>query len=95
MRPPIEGLPKDRPRCPFCDGLLRPVVQELRADGQDRFAVNADSSKPITRRIFQRWDGYAIERGNAFDLFCRLRCARDFANAAFRAGYRITRKEGK
>ena len=35
------------------------------------------------------WDG---TYGTPYDPFCTLRCAQDFARAAYRAGYRITKK---
>lgn len=83
LRPPIVGMPEDRPRCPFCNRPLQPDVRTERADHGDRYAVK--------RRVWEGWAGYAIERGNAFDKFCTLKCARDFASAAWRAGYRIKR----
>ena len=97
-RPPITGMPAERPTCPFCGRPLRPDVREIRSDGLDRFAprTNVQSwNLPIIRREFTGWRGYGIEKGNAFDKFCTLGCARDFANAAFRAGYRITRTKEK
>jgi hypothetical protein len=83
--PPIDGMPADRPTCPFCAKRLRPNVNTTHKGGS--------ITGPIERRTFVSWNGYPIEGGNAFDKFCTLTCARAFANAAYRAGYRITRKE--
>jgi len=88
-RPPIEDMPPERPRCPFCGSGLRPVVQGLTAAGNHAYGRLA------TRRAFVRWDGYAISAANHFDKFCTLACARAFANAAYLAGYRIKPKGGQ
>lgn len=41
-----------------------------------------DKGFVVVRREFKQWNAYN-------GLFCRLRCARFFAVAAYRAGYRI------
>lgn len=77
--PPIDGLPAERPRCAFCDRKLRPITTHERRKGL------IDWTRPaVVRRQFIRWDSYD-------GLFCRLVCARQFACAAHRAGYRIVR----
>ena len=43
------------------------------------------------RRIIRTfWDGESYRSG--YDPFCTLRCAHDFAQASYRAGYRIEAK---
>lgn len=74
-RPPIEGMPADRPRCPYCDRKLAPVVHEERVDGY---------GSRIIRRTWVRWRAKR-------QLFCTLSCALDFAVACHKAGYRIKR----
>jgi len=91
---PIEGMPDQRPRCPMCDTPLRPDLDKIREDGQSWFKPLPPgvAKMQLVKRVFKGWNGYQIARGNAFDKFCSLRCARQFANAAFVAGYRIKRK---
>jgi hypothetical protein len=91
---PIEGMPDRRPRCPMCDMPLKPDLDKIREDGQSWFKPLPPgvSKMRLVKRIFRGWRGYPIERGNAWDKFCSTRCARQFANAAFVAGYRIKRK---
>lgn len=45
----------------------------------------ADGYRILARRVFAGWRSYD-------GLFCRLICARRFAQAAHRGGYRIVRK---
>jgi hypothetical protein len=78
---PIEGLPDKTPRCPWCDRALRPIVNELDAAGKSVYDPHRVAL--IVRRVFLRWNAYD-------DLFCRLSCARQFAVACYRAGYRRT-----
>ena len=79
--PPIEGVPKDPPTCPWCGRKLKP------------WATNTYENIPypqggfhqeITRRVFSHWLGYD-------GLWDRLVCARDFATAAHAAGFRRKR----
>lgn len=77
---PIENLPAETPRCPWCNRKLRPVVDETHQGRRVAFGKNAE----IDRRVFLRW--------NAYDgIFDRLVCARSFAVAAYQAGFRRTR----
>lgn len=74
--PPIEGLPKDRPICPWCDRPLKPQTEHFHAAGMRRRVI---------RRQFIRWNA-------KHQLFCTYRCAVNFATAAHAAGYRIISK---
>lgn len=76
-KPPIEGMPKDRPRCAWCDKLLRPRLDIKHEDG--------NYSKRVLRRIFLGWNAYE-------DLFCTSTCAVRFAGASYRGGYRRVKK---
>ena len=89
----VEGLPRGRfdagheppeliarPRCPYCDKRLRPQVVEERS----RRDTAGGFESVVTSR---RWPG----RYAAYGAFCTLRCCEAFANAAFKAGYRIKR----
>lgn len=72
----IEGLPARRPRCQACDRKLPFLTR-------DEY-----QKEPVFRRIrrvFVKWSGYD-------DLFCTLTCARAFAYAAHRAGFRVVRR---
>lgn len=86
--PPIEGLPAVRPRCAHCDQMLRPWIKQTRGKVGKVPSV-------ITRREFDGWwRGYPRRRPeDKPPTFCRLRCALAFAEAAHKAGYRMTRKE--
>jgi hypothetical protein len=86
--PPIEGMPDKRPTCPGCGRPLRPDTHSERAR-IDPANPLSHFTADVTRRTFTGWRGYSIERGNVFDKFCTLGCARTFANAAYRAGYRL------
>lgn len=96
-RVPIEGVPEQRPRCPFCDKPLQPELKQIREDGKDRYDTTTAAGAlhwtklRVVKKVFTGWKGYPVARGNAFDKFCTLGCARAFANAAFVAGYRIKR----
>lgn len=83
-RLPIEGLPPERPLCPNCGRKLAPVTIDTRVDANGQPSKNWDAWV-ATRRVFTRWSSYQ-------GLWCRLRCALDFATAAHRAGYRIRRR---
>jgi hypothetical protein len=73
MSTPIDGLPLERPRCPWCNTTLRPWVDEVRA--------NQSSTSPIVRRSFHGRRSY----GGRFDT---MRCAMQFAATAYNAGFR-------
>lgn len=66
---------KDRPRCPYCDRPRSPHFNVI------DYGKHTD---PNSTRIVE-WNG--TYRG--YGAFCSLRCAEFFANAAYRAGYRI------
>lgn len=79
--PPVA----DRPRCPACSKPLKPVIHT-------NFA-------PSTTQA----GGYSLARASLawhheykrYGAFCTLRCCETFANAAYRAGYRITKEPKK
>ena len=102
-----EPVPEvlQRPRCPMCDKRLRPVIHTNFATKQSvRLAYRREEQEPGVFRMVARptgdvdtvtsdaksrewrgaWQGYGV--------FCTLRCAEQFANAAHAAGYRITKK---
>lgn len=67
-----------RPRCPACQGRLRPFIHDQWA--RDHSAVGFEMR--VTSR---RWLGDYYSYG----AFCSLRCCNTFANAALKAGYRM------
>ncbi len=71
-----------RPRCPNCDKRLRPLTTEEWTRQHD---AGGGFRSVVTSR---RWLG----RYHAYGAFCTLRCCETFANAAFKAGYRIKRE---
>ena len=81
-RVPVEGVPAERPRCPYCNRRLRPVSN----DTQEKQDLPGGVWRlVVTRRAWAgRWLAYA-------GLFCRLNCALNFAVAAHEAGYRVAR----
>ena len=81
--PPIEGIPDERPHCDYCKRELRPRT--------DREYDRSSSHWRVTRRTFSGWSCYGIPESGQF---CTKACAIRFAWAAYRAGYRIT-KRGK
>ena len=89
-KPPIEGMPpaEERPRCAFCQQLLKPNVRKHYAD------VSKTARNPMapryTRRTFEGWEGYPRRA----PIFHSMACAEYFATAAHKAGYRIVRKGG-
>ena len=89
--PPIEGMPpaSERPRCAYCQQLLKPDVRKHYADPTR--TVRNPLARRYTKRTFERWAGYPI----GAPLFHSLGCAERFAVAAHKAGYRIVRKETK
>ena len=80
-RPPIEGMPAERPVCPFCGKKLRPCVDDVRVRDE------GNVTKIISRKWYG-WQGYPNIRDA---VFCTLNCSLGFALAAHRAGYRIVR----
>ena len=79
-RLPIEGLPDERPVCPWCGRKLVPVTIDRRTKRSGD--VGDFASGDVIARKFHRWKGYA-------ELFDRLQCALEFALASYRAGYRM------
>ena len=90
-RPPITGLPADRPRCGHCNKLLTPWVKETREEYRPE--EGGIRSRIVARAFDGWWRGYP-RRQDPPPLFCTLKCAQAFAVAAHKAGYRIVRKEG-
>lgn len=99
--PPVA----ERPRCPNCDKPLRPIVytdygtKEVPVTSYRRVEVvpgafrmearptGKTATVPGDVPLARRWTGeYA-----GYGAFCTLRCCESFANAAYRAGYRITK----
>jgi ribosomal protein L34E len=63
----------DRPRCGNCNKTLKPINQLKRLRTDGQgFVVN------------KRWTG----QYRAYGHFCTLRCCNEFANWAYRQGYR-------
>lgn len=77
--PPVS----ERPRCPNCDKPLQPAMT-----WESRRVL--DAAGFTLRRMNYRWTG----NYSAYGAFCTLRCCESFANAAYRAGYRIVRNPG-
>lgn len=65
----------DRPVCQQCFEPLHPVIEG--GDG----AYAGETPEP------RHWDG----KYHGYGVFCSLKCAARFANAAFAAGYRRTK----
>lgn len=90
--PPIA----ERPRCGYCDKPLRPIItaEWVRVERP----LGPVIELPATGRLVQTGGGFESKRGpsswlgkyQSYGHFCTLRCADAFANAAYRAGYRIT-----
>lgn len=93
-----------RPRCGYCDKRMRPVivthygtkeierktyVREETEPGVFRMVakptgdVDKVPGDPVSREWLGQYHGYGS--------FCTLKCCEAFANAAYRAGYRIKR----
>jgi hypothetical protein len=79
--PPVEGLPKVRPVCPWCGKPASYWTTDHRR--QVNGDVGTFGSGPIVRRTFARWNLYN-------GIFDRLVCALAFATASYKAGYRRT-----
>lgn len=80
--PPIEGVPKDAPTCPWCGRALKPWATNTYE--KMPFADRAGFSTEVTKRTFAGWEAYD-------GLWDRLVCARAFATAAHAAGFRRKR----
>lgn len=76
--PPVN----ERPICPGCGNPLRPAIAGGSAIHNGRFDPSIDREQ-------REWTG----QYHGYGAFCTLRCAADFANAAFRVGYRRAEKE--
>lgn len=74
-RPPITGMPTERPVCAMCGKKLRPIIHEKheQRDGASVLGV-------IVSRTWAGWSGYGP--------FHSLGCALEFATLAHKAGYR-------
>lgn len=81
-RPPIEGMPADRPRCVWCNRPFKAWTDDTREEGRDEHRALISI---VIRRTFKNFSSY---RGK----FDRLRCALAFAVAAHNAGYRREQK---
>lgn len=78
-RPPVEGVPSPRPRCPLCNRPLKFWTSSAEAAR----VLYADEARPTSATLtFKGWRSYG-------GLFDRLQCALEFAVASHRAGYRI------
>jgi len=78
-RPPIEQMPAERPRCAWCDRLLKPRVENVYSQEPQLWL------RRIVRRTFIRWR--TVE-----GVFDTNRCAIRFAGASYRGGFRKVRK---
>jgi len=92
-----------RPKCPNCGERLRPTLRDNYATAErPRMAYRNVEVEPGKFRMQEmptgdvdvvtlggaasrEWTG----RYRAYGAFCTLRCAEAFANAAYKAGYRI------
>lgn len=79
-RPPIEGMPAERPVCAYCGRQLKPEVHNHYDEAAKLW------KRRIVRRTFEGWRSYE----GAFDTTA---CAIAFAGASWRAGFR--RKRGR
>jgi hypothetical protein len=91
-RPPIEGLPTERPRCAHCNKPLTPWVKDTKE--QYRPEEGGLRSRLVRREFDGMWRGYP-RRLSPPPIFCTLKCALQFAQLAHEAGYRIVRKENQ
>lgn len=74
QRPPIAGMPTERPRCAWCDRGLKPLVD-------DTWNGDRGLGRRMIARVFLRWRAYE-------SVFCTTRCAIRFAGASYRGGFR-------
>lgn len=72
----------ERPKCPACGTPLRPWWDTHSEE------KSADGPGRVT---WQVWKGDY----HGYGAFCTLRCCERFANAAHKAGYRLTHKGSK
>lgn len=86
VKPPIDNLPAERRLCDYCGRKLMPVTRDEYEyiPGQGR----SNLYRRMTKRTFQYWRAYGRERGA---MFCRWRCALNFAEACYQANMRIKR----
>lgn len=78
-RPPVEGLPAERPHCPWCDRPLRMLTNHLKDPNAKLWLA------VVKRRVFVRWQ--TVE-----GVFCTNSCAIRFAGASYRGGFRRVKK---
>lgn len=69
----------DRPKCPCCGTPLRPWIREER----ERQATAQGIEFKLVERTWFR------EAYRSYGAFCTLRCCERFANASYKAGYRM------
>lgn len=67
-----------RPKCPQCDKPLTPLFLRVKSE---RIPIQGGGH---TYQDTLKWDGDY----RSYGVFCTLRCAERFANAAHKAGYR-------
>ena len=104
MRKPvtIKGLPpaSKRPRCPNCGKLLLPWVdtkteRRERDKTPEEIAYERENyGTSVTSTVVEvvNVEKTFLGRYHSYGAFDTLRCAAEFANAAYKAGYRLTRK---
>lgn len=73
--PPSKTM---RPLCPNCFKVLRPCIE--REWGRDERPDKSYATKVVSRR----WVG----KYHSYGPFCTLNCSYEFAEAAYKAGYR-------
>jgi hypothetical protein len=77
-RPPIEGMPEQRPICQWCGVKLTPWTRT--------HEEGVGNARRMVKREFGGWNGYPTHE----PLFHSTGCAIKFATACHRAGYRRT-----
>ena len=79
-RPPITGMPAERPRCATCGKRLLPSIEAT---------FQTPAGRPFARECTgRRFTGWVSHAGQ----FHSLACAARFAGLAFEAGYRLRKR---
>lgn len=66
-RPTVDGVPKERPRCPACRKALRVRYTSFRADGSMTYNV-----REATAHRFDGWEGYPLSDPTFDTLQCGM-----------------------
>ena len=73
----------------YLDAPVRSIADCRRHSNQQVISVHYGMDKTISR--FAEWDGESYWQSS--DPCCSITCARKFARAAYKAGYRMTRQD--